>query len=104
MAFLETKTKRLELNDDGFLANPNEWDEDVARSLAELEGVELTDEHWKVLFYLREYWDKFQTAPMIRKLCKETGVSLERLMELFPPGPLKNVCRIAGLPKPKGCI
>ncbi len=104
MAVLEVKTRKLELNEDGFLADPNEWDEDVAQSFAANEGIVLTEEHWKIIKYVRNYWEQFGKEPMIRKLCKETGVSLERLMELFPPGPLKTLCKISGLPKPKGCI
>jgi TusE/DsrC/DsvC family sulfur relay protein len=104
MAVLEIKGRKLELSKDGHLADPDEWDEDVARGFAELEGRELTDEHWKVIFYLREYWQQFAIAPMMRKLCKDTGYNLKKLDVLFPGGPLKNACKLAGLPKPMGCI
>lgn len=104
MGVLEVNNRKLELNDDGYLADPADWDEDVARVFAEIQGIELTDEHWKVILYLREYWQQFAIAPMIRKLCKETDINLERFLELFPPGPLKLSCKLAGLPQPKGCI
>lgn len=95
----------LQLNDDGYLQDFDAWDEQVARALAELAGVcELTEEHWKIITYLREYYQEFGTAPLIRKLCKATGVSMRRLLELFPTGPAKGACKVAGLPRPVGCM
>jgi len=61
-------------------------------------------EHWKVVNYLREYYLKFKIAPMIRKLCKETGFKLKEIYDLFPSGPAKGACKVAGLPKPTGCV
>ena len=104
MEVLKVKGKKLNLNADGHLADLAEWDEEVARAFAELAGIELTAEHWKVIFYLREYWRQFAIAPIIRKLCKDTGLCQKKLCELFPDGPLKNACKLAGLPKPMGCI
>lgn len=104
MSFLEVNGRILELDEDGHLADLAEWDEDVARSFAVFAGTQLNDDHWKVIFYLRDYWDKFAIAPIIRKLCKDTGLSQTRMVELFPEGPLKNASKFAGLPKPKGCI
>ena len=95
----------LKVDEDGFIQEPSAWDKEVAAALAKLEGVEtLTDEHWKVVDYLREYFREYQTAPMIRKLCKETGFRLNKIYELFPSGPAKGACKIAGLPKPTGCV
>lgn len=104
MSILEVKGRTLNLDEDGHLTDPDAWDEDVARVFAEITGVELTDDHWKVIIYLRAYWRQFAIAPMIRKLCKETGLCQKKLVELFPDGPLKNACKLAGLPKPMGCI
>lgn len=104
MDVLEIKGRTLHLDEDGHLANPDEWEEDVAHGLAAATGIELTGDHWKVLFYLRAYWQDFAIAPMIRKLCKDTGISQKQLLVLFPDGPLKNACKLAGLPKPMGCI
>ena len=74
-------------------------------ALAQTEGVEeMTDEHWKLVNYLREYYLEFGIAPMIRKLCKETGFKLKKVYELFPSGPAKGACKVAGLPKPTGCV
>ncbi|RKO65574.1 TusE/DsrC/DsvC family sulfur relay protein [Desulfofundulus salinus] len=95
----------IEQDEDGFIVDPNLWNEDVAKALAAQEGIsELTEEHWKVVKYLRDYYLQFQIAPMIRKLCKETGFSLKKIYELFPSGPAKGACKVAGLPKPTGCV
>lgn len=104
MRELVVNSRRLSLNDNGFLADPADWDEDVAKSFAKIQGIELTIEHWQVIFYLRNYWQQFGIAPMLRRVCKEIGISLDKLMELFSPGPLKIACKIAGLPQPQGCI
>lgn len=97
--------KEILLDEDGFMANPEEWNELIARALATTEEVEdLSEEHWKVVNYIRDYYLKFGVAPMIRKLCKDTGVDLRRMYELFPSGPAKGACKIAGLPKPTGCV
>jgi tRNA 2-thiouridine synthesizing protein E len=95
----------IEVDEDGFMAEPENWNETVAAAIATTEGVEgLTEEHWKVVNYLRDYYLKFGVAPMIRKLCKETGFKLNKIYELFPSGPAKGACKVAGLPKPTGCV
>ncbi|TYO95967.1 TusE/DsrC/DsvC family sulfur relay protein [Desulfallas thermosapovorans] len=105
MAFLEVDGKQIELDEDGFVLNPDEWTEGVAIAFAEGEGIkELTDDHWKVIHYLRDYYKQFQVAPMVRKMCKQTGYSLKQIYELFPSGPAKGACKLAGLPKPTGCV
>jgi dissimilatory sulfite reductase related protein len=98
--------KEFEVDEDGFIQNPDLWDEAVAAELAKLEeGIEeMTPDHWKLVHYLRDYYLKFQIAPMVRKLCKETGFSLQKVYEMFPSGPAKGACKIAGLPKPTGCV
>ena len=95
----------IDVDEDGFMEDPDLWNEAVAKALATTEGVDdLTDNHWKVVNYLREYYLKFQVAPMIRKLCKQTGFSLKEIYELFPSGPAKGACKVAGLAKPTGCV
>jgi len=95
----------LEIDEDGFIQNPEEWNEAVAAALAKTEGVDdLTEEHWKLVNYLRDYYLEFGIAPMIRKLCKATGFKLKKVYELFPSGPAKGACKVAGLPKPTGCV
>lgn len=105
MPIVELKGIELELDEDGFLQETDKWNETVAAALAEdeVEG-ELTEDHWKVIHYLRNYFLEFGIAPMIRKLCKDTGFSLKQIYELFPSGPAKGACKIAGLPKPTGCV
>jgi tRNA 2-thiouridine synthesizing protein E len=95
----------IEVDEDGFIQEPDKWDEEVAAALATTEGItDLTQDHWKVMNYLRNYYLEFGVAPMIRKLCKETGFPLKQIYELFPSGPAKGACKLAGLPKPTGCV
>jgi TusE/DsrC/DsvC family sulfur relay protein len=105
MAVFSQGSVSIEVDEDGFMQEPDKWNEDVAAALASTEGVEtLTDNHWKVVNYLREYYLQFGVAPMIRKLCKQTGFQLKEIYELFPSGPAKGACKVAGLPKPTGCV
>jgi len=102
---LNVDGREIEVDEDGFIVNFEDWSEEVARAIAAIDGVHtLTDDHWKVINYLRDYYRQFQIAPMIRKLCKETGFTLKYIYELFPSGPAKEACRVAGLPKPTGCV
>jgi dissimilatory sulfite reductase related protein len=95
----------LEIDEDGFIQDPSVWNDDVATALAKTEGVEqMNESHWKLVNYLRKYYLEFGVAPMIRKLCKETGFKLKEVYELFPSGPAKGACKVAGLPKPTGCV
>jgi len=95
----------IEVDEDGFMQQPEEWNVTIAKALATTEGVDdLTEEHWKLVNYLRDYYLKFGIAPMIRKLCKETGFPLKKVYELFPSGPAKGACKVAGLAKPTGCV
>jgi len=105
MPVLEIEGRKYEVDEDGFLQDPTIWNDQVARDLAKTEGIEeLTEDHWKVVNYLRNYYLQYGIAPMIRKLCKETGFSLNKIYELFPSGPAKGACKVAGLPKPTGCV
>lgn len=105
MADFKVGDEIFDIDEDGFLQEPERWNEAVAAALAKTEGVEeLTEEHWGVVKFLREYYLEYQVAPMIRKLCKSTGFKLNKIYELFPSGPAKGACKIAGLPKPTGCV
>lgn len=106
MPELNCDGKTLELNEDGFLVRPEEWDDRVALALArDQEGLEtLTDEHWAVVRLIRAHYLEKQLAPMVRLICKTTGLPLRRIYELFPSGPAKGACKLAGLPKPDGCV
>ena len=99
MPQLEVGGKSYEVDEDGFL-------QDFAQGYASVEGIEgqLTEEHWKLIDYIRGYYAQFGIAPMIRKVCKDTGLSLKQIYELFPSGPAKGACKLAGLSKPTGCV
>lgn len=93
------------LNDEGFFEDPDQWTEAMAPELAKAEGIdELTDQHWQVLHFMRkEYFEK-GTGPTVRVLGKTSGVSVKELYQLFPKGPAKVAAKVAGIPKPRGCI
>jgi tRNA 2-thiouridine synthesizing protein E len=105
MATMSFVGKTIELDADGNLANRSDWSEDLARELAAEEGIaELTPQHWAVINFMRSVFEKEGDAPSIRRLTKESGVDTKTLYALFPKGPAKRAAKIAGLPKPKGCI
>jgi tRNA 2-thiouridine synthesizing protein E len=105
MPTYEVNGRLYDVDEDGFLQDPAIWNDDVAQDFALTEAVsDMTEDHWKVVRYLRNYYLEFGIAPMIRKLCKETGFKLNQIYELFPSGPAKGACKIAGLPKPTGCV
>ena len=106
MTELEVKGKQITLNEDGFMQNPEEWDDEVAKALAKAEEgiVDMSEDHWVVVKYIREYYLEKNLAPMVRKVCKNSGFSLKYIFELFPSGPAKGACKVAGLPKPDGCV
>ena len=105
MPDIDVNGKKIEVDEDGFLVNLDDWDEDVAKYLAERGGInELNEDHWKVIQYLKDYFKEYGIAPMVRKLTKESGYSLKQIYDLFPSGPAKGACKIAGLPKPTGCV
>jgi len=95
----------LEVDEDGFILEPDRWNDDVAAALAATNGVgQLTAKHWKIVRYVRGHYVEFQVPPLIRKLCKQTGFQLKEIYELFPGGPAKGACKVAGLPNAKGCV
>ena len=94
----------LQFDGDGFLTNPEIWNEDVAERIAKEDGIEMTEKHWAVVKMIRQNYEEKGNAPMIRTLCKETGLKLKEIYELFPLGPARGACRVAGLPKPDGCV
>lgn len=94
----------LEVDEEGFMEDASLWNEEIAEALARIEEVELTEQHWEVIRYLRGYYEQFGIAPMVRKLLKATGYNSKEIYELFPSGPGRGACKIAGLPKPTGCV
>ena len=102
---------RLKTTDEGFLVDLNDWNESVANELAVLNNIELTPMHWEIIFFIRKYYQKFKHLPNARVFTKaikkefgeEKGNS-RYLHKLFPQGPLKYACKIAGIPKPPTCL
>jgi len=108
---IEVNGKTLEVDEEGYLANINDWEEGVASVMAAQDDLELTDEHWEIIKFLREYYEEYQIAPAVRVLTKAVGKRLGKekgnskyLYGLFPYGPAKQACRYGGLPKPTGCV
>jgi TusE/DsrC/DsvC family sulfur relay protein len=93
------------LNDEGFFKHPEQWTEAMAPELAHESGIAtLTEEHWKVIEFMRKEYAEKGTGPTVRVLGKTSGVSVKELYQLFPKGPAKLAAKIAGIPKPRGCI
>jgi TusE/DsrC/DsvC family sulfur relay protein len=111
MPMVEVAGKTFEVDEEGYLTNLADWNKDIAEYLAKEEKVEMSDSHWEVVNFLREYYEEYQIAPAVRVLTKAVAKKLgadkgnnKYLYELFPYGPAKQACKIAGLPKPTGCI
>lgn len=111
MPTIDFKGQQIEVDEEGYIMNLDDWSEELANHLAELEGVQMTDAHWEVVNFLRNYYKQYQIAPMIKILVKEIGKVMgpekgntKYLYELYPGGPAKQACKIAGLPKPTGCV
>ncbi len=95
----------IEVDEDGFIQEPERWNKEVAEDLAKIEmAYPMSDDHWKVVNYLRNYYLEFEIAPPIRMLTKQTGFDLKYIYQLFPRGPAVGACKVAGLPKPTGCV
>ena len=108
---IEVNGKSFETDEEGYLVNLSDWEPGVADVMAKEDDLELTEEHWDIINFLREYYEEYQIAPAVRVLTKAVGKKLGKekgnskyLYALFPYGPGKQACRIAGLPKPTGCI
>jgi len=97
--------RTVDVDDEGFLRDPAQWDEQVAEEIAREAGIpELTERHWLVVRFMRDRYLQTGNAPSIRSLGKESGVPVKELYQLFPKGPAKLAAKIGGIPKPKGCI
>jgi len=97
--------QKFVVDEEGFLQQPELWDDEVARLFATTEGItEMNEQQWALVRFIRAYWLEHRTAPMIRTLCQATNVNLRTIFKLFPSGPAKGACKVAGLPKPEGCV
>lgn len=105
MPTIEIAGRVFDVDGDGFLTDPNIWDDEVASLIAKYDGIEeLNDKHWAIVKIIRNNWEEKGMAPMVRTICQETGIRLREIYELFPLGPARGACRVAGLPKPDGCV
>lgn len=108
---LQINGATYETDEEGYLANLSDWSTELAEAMAAQDGCEMSENHWEVVNFLREYYDEYQIAPAVRVLTKAIGKRLGKdkgnskyLYELFPYGPAKQACKYAGLPKPTGCV
>ena len=108
---IEANGKTYETDEEGYLANLNDWNKDLAEAMATEDKINLSEDHWEIINFLREYYEEYQIAPAVRVLTKAVGKKLGKdkgnskyLYELFPYGPGKQACKFAGLPKPTGCV
>ena len=105
MPVKEIAGAQVEVDDEGFMTNPDQWTKEIAAELAMEEGIEeLTDGHWKVIEFMRKDFKEKGTVPTIRRINKVGGVPTKELYALFPNGPAKKAAKIAGLSKPQGCV
>ena len=107
----ELNGSTVEADEEGYILDIGLWTQDLAGEIAKAEDIDMSDEHWEVVNFLREYYEEYQIAPAIRVLVKAITKKLgpdkgnnKYLYVLFPYGPAKQACKIAGLPKPTGCI
>ena len=108
---LEINGQSIATDEEGYLENLNDWSPEIAEAMAKAEDVDLTEEHWGIINFLREYYEEYQIAPAVRVLTKAVGKKMGKdkgnskyLYSLFPYGPGKQACKYAGLPKPTGCV
>jgi tRNA 2-thiouridine synthesizing protein E len=108
MALKQYGKYAIDVDGDGFMTDPSSWTEELAAAIAKDEDLmiagDLTEDHWKIIHSIRNHYLEHGIAPTVRAVCKETGLKLMTIFELFPTGPARGACRVAGLPKPEGCV
>ena len=99
------------LTEEGFLVDRNDWNEQIAVQLADMSNIPLRDEHWEIILFIRSYYERYQFLPNTRQFIKAVSKTFggqkgnsRYLHQLFPAGPLKYACKLAGLPKPPTCL
>ena len=95
---------QIDVNDEGFLTDPTQWDESLAVVLAEQIGITLTDEHWAAIHFLRRDFEEKGETATLRRVSVQGGIPIKRLFVMFPQKPAKKLAYVAGLPKPHGCV
>lgn len=104
MPVIEIAGKQVNVNEEGFLTKYDEWDEEIAKALAVQIEINLTDEHWKAIRFLREDYKTEGETATSRRVQTVGGIPVKEQFALFPKKPAKKMAYIAGLPKPKGCV
>ncbi len=105
MPAVEYAGQTIEVNEEGFLVDSNQWTPEIAEELAQEVGIaDLSEQHWKVITFCREDAAKQGQPPGLRRISKLSGVNMKDLYRLFPKGPGKLAAKVSGLPKPQGCI
>ena len=100
----------IEVDEEGFIQEPDKWNKEVAEDLGKIEAQytegqdKMGDDHWTIVDYLRNYFLEYGIAPPIRMVTRKTGIDLKTIYKLFPKGPAAGGCKVAGLPKPTGCV
>ena len=97
-------TLAIQTDAEGYLANKDDWSEELAKELAQEMGIELSDDHWKVLTTARAIESESGSSPGLRKISKRSETTIKAIYKLFPDGPAKLIAKIAGIPKPKSCL
>jgi dissimilatory sulfite reductase related protein len=109
MPSIQIAGKELEIDEEGFMQEPEKWTQEIAEGFGKSEAAncaagKMTEDHWKIVNYIRNYFTEYDIAPPIRMLVKQTGIDLAKINQLFPKGPAMGACKVAGLPKPTGCV
>jgi len=100
----------IEVDEDGFIQEPEKWNREVAEDLGKIEATyepgqdKMNEDQWKIVDYIRNYYAEYEIAPPVRMVVKKSGIDLKTLYRLFPKGPAAGSCKVAGLPKPTGCV
>lgn len=96
--------RAVDVDNDGFLANPDDWSRDLGAAIASADGITLGDDHWKVIDFARADYKEKGVSPGPRRITTGSGVNMKTLYQLFPKGPGKLIAKVAGIPKPKACL
>lgn len=96
--------RTVDVNEEGFLIDPQQWDESLGTELARLIGITMTEEHWEPIRFLRKDFEEQGETATLRRLSIQAGIPVKQLFALFPGKPAKKMAYVAGLPKPKGCV
>ena len=104
MATTTIAGKEVQVNEEGFMTEPDEWNEEIGTDLAKNIGIEMTDDHWAAIKFLRSDFAAQGETPTLRRVQTAGGIPTKQLFKLFPKKPAKKMAYIAGVPKPKGCV